>query len=305
MSNHMRMTDSYRANLRERYASEFLELLDNYLSGNEMPDGKLSFVRNIPEVKKEAVVYFSALAWSKMVAVINTFDKEVAWHGLVKKLETDADKKEYLVYDIVVYPQEVTGATVNTDQEEYEKWLDTFNDEDFDAIRMQGHSHVNMGVSPSSVDIGHKEQIIKQLSDDMFYIFMIWNKKFQHHITIYDFGDNVSYEDKDVEVKLYDSDGSLDEFIANAKKLVKDRVYLPAKTAAKSDTKPAPEAKKPEKSHKVDTDKKSNESKTNLKSRTPYSSFCSSNFYNGYSYDYEDDDDPCSPFGYRDSYYRY
>lgn len=296
MSNYMRMTDSNRAMLKNKYIVEFSELLGKYLSENEMPDGKLSFVRSIPGLQNKAVVYFSAVAWAKMVAIISAFDKEVAWHGLVEKLDTGAEKAKYLVYDIAVYPQEVTGATVNTDQKEYERWLDTFNDEDFRAIRMQGHSHVNMGVTPSSVDMGHKEQVIKQLDGDMFYIFMIWNKKFQHNITIYDLGDNIAYEDKDVEVKLYDDDGGLDEFITNAKALVKDRVYLPATKPKEENGKtPSKEQPKNKTESKERSDGKTGDA-AKSKPRTSYESF----WRDHYSFD---DEDPYSPFGYRDNFY--
>ena len=41
-----------------------------------------------------------------------------------------------------------------------------------------GHSHVNMGTSPSSVDLNHQEEILRMLGDNDFYIFMIWNKSF-------------------------------------------------------------------------------------------------------------------------------
>lgn len=298
MSKYMRMTDDYRTELKSKYIAEFSGVVSKYLEGNEPPDGKLSFIRNLPGTNRKAIVYFTSIAWSKMIAVINEFDKEVAWHGLVRKLEPEDDKQAYLVYDIGVYPQEVTGATVTTDQKEYESWMDLFSDDDFKAVRAQGHSHVNMGVSPSTVDIGHRERIVWQLSDDMFYIFMIWNKRFQHHITIYDLGDNVTYEDGDVEVKLYDSDGGLDEFISNAKTLVKTKTYSTSTTSNKNEgkTKSLPEHKEKDKRKEVST------SKPKEKQRVSYSSFRP----DSQSYDEEDYDDfrdPYSAFGY--SYGRY
>lgn len=303
MSRYMQMTDSYRSDVKTRYMVEFSEILDKYLASKELPDGKLSFIRDIPSIKKKAVVYFTAVAWAKMIAVINEFSKEVAWHGLVKKLEHEDDKPAYLIYDIVVYPQTVTGATVNTDQEEYEKWLNSFDDDTFNDIKMQGHSHVNMGVTPSAVDCEHKENIIRQLTGDMFYIFMIWNKQFKHHITIYDFGENIMFDDGDVEVKLYDNVGGLDEFIASAKELVKDKVWNSSyykndkdKKDKHEETKSLPEPQKIE-------SKKSEPIKSEEKPRTPYSSFHRDN-----ACYYEDDDDydnPYSAFGYRGGMYGY
>ena len=82
-------------------------------------------------------------------------------------------------------------------------------------MRMQGHSHVNMSVSPSGVDSGHREKILDQLDADMFYIFMIWNKRLDTHTLIYDMANNVLYEDGDITVKIA-GDDSLDAFMADA-----------------------------------------------------------------------------------------
>ena len=84
---------------------------------------------------------------------------------------------------------------------------------------MQGHSHVNMGVSPSSVDDKHRQQILDQLEPDMFYVFMIWNKSLTVHTLVYDMARNILYEDNDVSVKLID-DEEMDSFLADANKKV-------------------------------------------------------------------------------------
>ncbi|MDE6150096.1 MAG: hypothetical protein K2F81_08405, partial [Ruminococcus sp.] len=145
-------------------------------------------------------------------------------------------------------------ATVNTDQEKYEMWLMGHDDDVFNNIRMQGHSHVNMGVTPSTVDTSLYERILDQLDDTMFYIFMIWNKKKDKTVKIYDLKKNVLFDTSDVTVEtLPDSEDisdicnlSEDEvkavtgfltkyrekrltetFIKDAKDMVKDKVYKP------------------------------------------------------------------------------
>ena len=143
---------------------------------DKISDGRISFQKTVNTVQRKATVYFVQSAYRKFQALVKEFDKEVAWHGIAYRGK-DESKDEYYITDILVYPQEVTGATVTTDQNKYQTWLMNHDDETFNNIRMQGHSHVNMGVTPSGVDENLYESILAQLDDTMFYIFMIWNKK--------------------------------------------------------------------------------------------------------------------------------
>lgn len=194
------------------------------LSGAKMSDGKISFTRSFGAIKREATVYYSELAWLKMQTLIREFDKEVAWHGLAYRGE-DPTKDEYIIRDILVYPQEVAAATVNTDQEKYQSWLMSHDDEVFNNIRMQGHSHVNMGVTPSGVDTSLYDRILEQLDDTMFYIFLIYNKRGDKTYKIYDLAKNVLFETADVTVKILDDGTGIEKFLREAKEMVKDKAY--------------------------------------------------------------------------------
>ena len=101
--------------------------------------------------------------------------------------------------------------------------MDNADDERFENIHMQGHSHVNMAPNPSSVDLNHQEEILNMLGDDDFYIFMIWNKSLSNNIKIYDLKKNVLFEDKDI--TFQHEEGELDEFIKQAKEMVKTKTY--------------------------------------------------------------------------------
>ena len=180
-----------------------------------MSDGKLSYNKTFNYEDCKATVWLTQEAYKKTLALVTEFNDEVGWHGAVSRI----NDSEFLIEDIFVYPQEVTGSTVNTDQELYTEWLYGLDDLVFPKIRMQGHSHVNMGVSPSGVDNQHRRQILEQLEPDMFYIFMIWNKSLSVHTLIYDMARNILYEDKDVEVKLMGGE-DMDEFLADAKEKV-------------------------------------------------------------------------------------
>lgn len=197
---------------------------EDALRSAKLSDGKFSFTRSFASVQRKATVYFTDLAWQKMQALVREFDKEVAWHGVAYRGD-DPAKDEYTITDILVYPQEVTGATVTTDQEKYQSWLMEHDDEVFNNIRMQGHSHVNMSVSPSSVDLALYEKILTQLDDTMFYIFLIYNKSGSKTYLIYDMEKNVLFETADVTVKILDDGSGLTKFLEDAKAKVQNRVY--------------------------------------------------------------------------------
>jgi hypothetical protein len=168
---------------------------------DKISDGRISFQKTVNTVQRKATVYFVESAYRKFQALVKEFDKEVAWHGIAYRGK-DASKDEYFITDILVYPQEVTGATVTTDQNKYQTWLMNHDDETFNNIRMQGHSHVNMGVTPSGVDENLYESILAQLDDTMFYIFMIWNKKNDKTCKIYDLAKNILFDTTDCEIKI-------------------------------------------------------------------------------------------------------
>lgn len=222
------------------------------LSNVKLSDGKLNYTKSFGNIKRDATVFFTKLAWQKMQALIKDFSKEVAWHGLAYRGEEGKD--EYFITDILVYPQEVTGAEVKTDQAEYETWLMTQEDDVFNNIRMQGHSHVNMATNPSSVDNSLYERLLEQLDDTMFYIFLIYNKKGDKTVKIYDLAKNILFETSDVTVKVLDDESDavninvdglsdeenkaltgflaeyrakkeMDAFVKDAKSRVKDKVY--------------------------------------------------------------------------------
>ena len=206
--------------IEEKIREEFEKAIQNI----KMSDGKFSLSVTFMGEKRKATVYYSALAWEKQNAILREFDKEIAWHGVARRGD-DPEEDEYYIDDIMVYPQSVTAASVEMDTEEYANWLmENAEDERFDNIRMQAHSHVNMGVSPSGVDLNHQEEILAMLGDDDFYIFMIWNKSLSVNTKIYDMQKNVLFETGDVTIKVEGLD-YIEEFIDEAKDMVKNKTY--------------------------------------------------------------------------------
>lgn len=194
--------------------------------------GSITFTKKFEAVQRRAKLYFSEKAWLKMSAIVDEFDKEVAWHALAYR-DDDESEDNYYVTDILVYPQTVTASTVTTDQDGYENWLNEKDDETFNHLRFQGHSHVNMATSPSGVDTAFYDAILDGLADDDFYIFMIVNKRGQRTIYIYDYKKNIAFETADIDVEVVDGDIGLAKFIKEAKSLVVDKpkVVTPLYTA--------------------------------------------------------------------------
>jgi hypothetical protein len=107
------------------------------LQNMNLANGTLTYTETFQATNQKAVVWITPDAYTKMIALIQDSDKEVAWHGVAHRLEAEG---QYVITDILVYPQEVTGATVNTDQAEYEQWMMNLEDDVFNNLRMQGMS---------------------------------------------------------------------------------------------------------------------------------------------------------------------
>ena len=147
--------------------------------------------------KSSPKIIFTDEAADKIWELVDACDKEIAWHGLVKK-----EKNTYTIYDILVFPQEVTASTATAKEEEYVMWMNELDDETFNHMRFHGHSHVNMGVTPSGVDTEYQETLANTVQD--FYIFGIFNKKRSYNLYLYDMEQNVLFETKDLKTTLND-----------------------------------------------------------------------------------------------------
>lgn len=207
--------------LIEQAAAEFKAGLKNF----RMSDGKLVYNRTFTYKEEEkAVVQFTPEAYMKMVSLIYSFDTEIAWHGVGERVE--GKEATFLIYDILVYPQAVNGSYVDMDTDAYATWLnENMTDDRFCHFVMQGHSHVNMAPNPSGTDLKHQSDILDMVSKNKFYIFMIWNKKLERTIKIYDMKNNTLYENDDVVCQVSREGFDIQEFLEDARKLVKKKTY--------------------------------------------------------------------------------
>lgn len=209
MSRPYKMTDAHREELVRDFRESMMK--------NPITGGTLTYTKTLSCGR--ATILFTPVAYLKQAALVRETESEIGWHGIVHRSETDP--RVFIVEDIVVYPQKVTGTSINPDQGEYNTWQDSFDDDTFNAMRFHGHSHVNMGVFSSSVDDGYQEDLIKQLAPDMFQIFMILNKSGKHWQRIVDLQQNVVFDTSDIDIGLTECSFDYVAFLADAKSKLK------------------------------------------------------------------------------------
>ncbi len=210
--------------LANKMANEFYASL---MKMGKINKKQANFTYSFETLNPNAVnVNFTVEAYEQMFALVNYFDCEVAWHGYVHRI----DDTHFQITKILLYPQDVDDVTVTTDQAGYSVWLNDRSDEEFNSIRFQGHSHVDMPTNPSNLDELKQWDIIKDLDADDFYIFIIVNKRHEYNVWVVDKAKNVIYTDKDVNITV----GSFDknEFLKDADVLVKKVVHTAAYQAA-------------------------------------------------------------------------
>ena len=205
---------------------DYLQRFEEALRTKKFSGNEKSLNVKIPKDDRQAELIFSPAAWTKMLSLVDGFDGEVQWHGTVERLTENS----FIVTDIIVFPHEVTSATVTSNQEEYNNWINELDDNTFNKLRFHGHSHVKMGVSPSATDNEYRKKILNNLGKpsagyDAFYTFLIINKDGKISSEIYDLTNNVVYDTDDttVSVKLNGSE-NLSDFLKVAHSLAKKPV---------------------------------------------------------------------------------
>lgn len=213
--------------ITEDVFDKIVEEVKEKLKKDKMSNGQFEYKCNLSSINKDrATLMFTPTAYIKMKGLVEDFTSEIGWHGTVERI----DEHTWLVDDIYVYPQTVSSATVTTDPNEYLDWTESLPDEVFNKLHFHGHSHVNFAVNASSVDMAHRDEIVSQLREDDFYIFVIVNKKNEWSSVIYDMAQNILYESKDIDLTLTDVSEDTLTFSEDSKKLVKQNKTVAATT---------------------------------------------------------------------------
>lgn len=152
---------------------------------------------------EKPTVFILSSAYNKMMALIKSSNKELAWYGIATRV-----KHNYFVEDILVYPQTVTSATVDADEEKCAKWFMELPDDVINNLKFQGHSHVGMAASPSGRDTNNWIQFANLLKPNEFMLLCIGNNKGEFYWNIYDKAINVFFENKDITMVIVDEKGN-------------------------------------------------------------------------------------------------
>lgn len=218
MSKHIKCTQQDKRLMMQEF--------DRIVQNGKFQDGKISFNYSLPSLDNKANFIIKSVAWAKMLTLVTFFDKEIQWHGVVEKINDNTFK----LNDILVFPHEITSTTVVSNQEKYEEWLNNLDDDTFNHLRFHGHSHVNMGVTPSSVDMKYRENIMQTISpadENAYYIFIILNKKSEISAEIYDVSGNILYGTSDINFTiLLDDEDTASDFVHAAKSLATEPVII-------------------------------------------------------------------------------
>lgn len=165
-------------------------------------------------------VYFTPTVAAKIPKLVEVLPGEVGAYGSVHQLNDDT----YLITELFVYPQETSAATVTTDDANYAAWLNTLDDTTINSLNFQMHSHVNMGVSPSTTDIETNLRLTHS-SKKPFYIFAIVNKKGEMDIRVYDKETDSVYSKEHVKTGIYHLGAPLDDWVKESMKMIKTKTY--------------------------------------------------------------------------------
>ena len=158
----------------------------------ERRDCKTEIIK-IREPEIEPIIWVAPLALDKMALYVQGCDKEIGWLGRVEKQDMN-----FIILDTYLFKQEVNATTCEISPEGLSEFImETLTADPAEGmeivnnLRLWGHSHVNMGVSPSGQD---DTQIKSFQEGNPFFIRVIDNKLGEMEFCIYDFENAITYK---------------------------------------------------------------------------------------------------------------
>lgn len=139
------------------------------------------------------VVAITTHALQQMRAYTEQCSDEIGWLGTVTY---HPKENAYLIHECRLFEQEVHSATTEITAEGLSSFGEELLQQDdgmevWNNLKMWGHSHVNMGTTPS----GQDDDQMETFQDNDFFIRIITNKKGALRCDVYDFTTSIAYLD--------------------------------------------------------------------------------------------------------------
>lgn len=183
------------------------------------------FNKDLAEKTTKPTIKIPTDIWFKMQTLVALSDTEISWHGMVDR---NIMTHTFTIYDILIFPQINTGASTTTEQDEYSKWMTSLlSNPDFkiEDLRMHGHSHVNMAVYSSGIDDQYQKDLLAQIEDGDYYLFLILNKRHEMCVLLYDYRTQILYTKEDLVITITDSNDR--DIIESCKKEMASKCKAP------------------------------------------------------------------------------
>lgn len=147
------------------------------------------------------VVYIDPIALEKMTVIVDIAKKEVGWLGTARQLRTG----DFIIDDVYLFDQEVSWSECEMTTEGLEavamELLSQEGDDTlYNNLRVWGHSHANMGTSPSAQD-DTQMALFKDNGCDWF-IRIIANKTGRLEITVFMYRNNLVINDAEWRIAI-------------------------------------------------------------------------------------------------------
>lgn len=145
----------------------------------------------------EPTVYYTIEVHQKMRHIVDKCPLEVGWMGLVE----NPSEGVYVITDIFVPRQEVTAAETDIDSEAMMELAMELIEKGVDTSKLYAwyHSHVNMGVTPSSQDEAQVEEFLESCP---VFIRGILNKRGDSKVDVYYRDHGIAYTNVPTELLL-------------------------------------------------------------------------------------------------------
>jgi hypothetical protein len=168
-------------------------------------------------------IQMSAEIKRKMELIIHSVDTEIGWMGKVDRHRNGV----YVITEVYVPKQEVNGGTCEITEDGLAELatdiLEKDGMEEYNKLRLWGHSHPTFSTSPSGQDNTQMKDLFKNVKD--FFVRLIANKKGEYNFTIYEMDRNLVTEEAEHFIISEDDDELAAEIKATVAKNVKALTY--------------------------------------------------------------------------------